>query len=246
MKKMISEVDHVIAVVKEMKNRMISCHKISGSNISIVSNTEPQSFKEISIFPEILEEYKNDFIVSYIGGFGPHRGVDTVIEGMQYLKDYANIKLLLVGKGPAVVMEMFHFLIKKHNLSNQVIMLGWQPSEKVSSFIEASNICLIPHHDNTHTSNTIPHKLFQYMAKGKPVLASSCAPLKRIVEQTKTGMVFESSNAKDFSQKIQSMYEQPDIMKTYGENGIIATSIGEHTWEHDEKILLNLYSKLIS
>ena len=56
-----------------MKDRMVDTHGVSDSDISVVSNTEPLTFKSIPIAADIVQQYKNDFIISYIGGFGPHR-----------------------------------------------------------------------------------------------------------------------------------------------------------------------------
>ena len=85
-KLMIQQSDHVIAVVKEMR-RMVDTHGVSSSDISVVSNTEPCTFNAIAIAPDIVQQYKM-IIISYIGGFGPHRGIDTAILGMQHLKEY--------------------------------------------------------------------------------------------------------------------------------------------------------------
>lgn len=244
-KLMIQQSDHVIAVVKEMRDRMVDRHGVSGSAISVVSNTEPCTFNTIPISANIVQQYKNDFIISYIGGFGPHRGIDTAILGMQHLKEYPHIKLLLVGKGAPEVEDMLRFLINKHALSDQIIMMGWQPFDKVASFIEASNICLIPHHDNPHTSNTIPHKLFQYMSKGKPTLVSTCAPLKRIVEETNSGMVFEAGNPADFAERVRHMHDHPDLLSDAGKRGQDATSSGAYSWENDAQELCKIYHDLI-
>ena len=91
---MIAEADHVIAVVKEMKDRLISAHNVSDSHISVISNTEPKSFDTLQIDEKITSQFKDQFIVSYIGGFGPHRGIDTAILGMSKLSKDIDIKLL--------------------------------------------------------------------------------------------------------------------------------------------------------
>ena len=244
-KLMIQQSDHTIAVVKEMKDRMVDTHGVSDSDISVVSNTEPLTFKSIPIAADIVQQYKDDFIISYIGGFGPHRGIDTAILGMQHLKKYAHIKLLLVGKGSPEVEGMLRLLINKHSLSDQVIMMGWQPFDKVASFIEASDICLIPHHDNPHTSNTIPHKLFQYMSKGKPTLVSTCAPLKRIIEETNSGMVFEAGNPTDFAERVRYMHDHPSLLSDAGKCGQDATASGAYSWENDAQELCKIYHNLI-
>lgn len=240
-KKVIAQADHVIAVVKEMKERLINIHNVSENQISIVSNTEPKSFDQLPIDQTIMNTYKNDFIISYIGGFGPHRGIDTAILGMSKLKQNIPIKLLLIGKGNHDIESKFKSLIKSNHLSEHVLILGWQPFEKVSSYIAASNICIVPHKNNPHTANTVPHKLFQYMMKGKPVLVSSCAPLKRIVEETQSGLVFEADNPRDFAKKVMLFFDNPKLLQQSSENGKLATSKNIYNWQHDAHNLLKVY-----
>ena len=234
---MIAEADHVIAVVKEMKDRLISGHKAPGNKISIVSNTEPESFDTLPVDQTIISQFKDQFIVSYIGGFGPHRGIDTAILGMSKLNKNINVKLLLVGKGNKVIESKFKSLIEYYDLTDRVIMLGWQPFEKVSSYIAASSVCLVPHKNNPHTGNTVPHKLFQYMVKGKPVLVSSCAPLKRIVEETQSGLVFKADDPQDFAEKLMDLVNNPELLNHASEKGKFATSTtGTYRWENDAQV----------
>ena len=154
---------------------------------------------------------------------------------MQHLKN-THILNCFVGKGSPEVEGMLRLLINKHSLSDQIIMMGWQPFNKVASYIEASKI-LFPHHDTPHTSNTIPHKLFQYMSKGKPILVSTCAPLKRIVEETNSGMVFEAGNPVDFAERVRYMHDHPSLLLDAGKCGQDATVSGPYSWKNDAQEL---------
>jgi glycosyltransferase involved in cell wall biosynthesis len=244
-KKATLESDHVIAVVDEMKQRLITDYRVSDEKVTIVSNTEDKAFLNQTLYADIYSDYKDKFIVTYSGNIGPHRGVDTVIEAMSHLKQYQDIVFIIVGSGSDAVMKMLKNIAIKFGVDKQIFFLGRQPFEKFYSFMKFTNVNVIPHKSNRHTDNTVPHKLFQAMMTGRPVMVSSSAPLKRIVSATNSGVIFEAENAADLAEGILSLYRSKELQQQLGQNGITATIQGTWNWEHEQKKLTDLYSSLL-
>lgn len=240
----LSKVDHIIAVVEEMKQRIVSVHSINPKKVTVVSNLEDVDFFEKAVEDnQIINKYSKSFTILYIGGFGVHRGIDTAIKGMQFINT-PNIKLLLVGRGSKTLEDYFNSLIKKYNLEEKVEILGWQPFEKVYSFMKSATICIIPHNSNEHTDNTIPHKLYQYMMVKKPIVVSSCKPLARVVDKAKSGVVFQANDDKDFAEKISFLVNNPEKCQEYAKNGVRYTFEQNNTWQNESKKLINLYKEM--
>ena len=243
-KEVVKKVDKIIAVVDEMKERMINHHNIPEDKILVISNLEDEDFvKKAKVDESLIAKYKDKFIILYIGGFGAHRGIDTAIKGMKYI-DKDDILLLLVGKGSEKIENEFRNLIKKNHLENKVEIVGWQPFEKVFTYQKLANICIVPHNNNEHTNNTIPHKLYQYMMVGKPIVVSSCPPLARVVKEANSGLVFKAGDDKDFADKILKIYENKTLQEKLSKNGLIYTFEQHHTWQDESKKLVELYEKM--
>ncbi|HEY3406115.1 MAG TPA: glycosyltransferase family 4 protein, partial [Ohtaekwangia sp.] len=217
------ESDRVIAVVDEMKQRLITSHQVNPKKVTVVSNTEDRSFLQQPDDPSIYRNFSGKFIITYSGNIGPHRGVDTAIKAMGFLKAYPDIQLVIIGSGSTAVMNFLDQLSKEHTDKNQVHFLGRQPFEKFFSFMCYTSANLIPHKSNDHTDNTVPHKLFQAMMAGKPVIVSTSAPLNRIISQTQAGIIFKADDEKDLADKILHLYQHPELQKQMGDNGIRAT-----------------------
>jgi glycosyltransferase involved in cell wall biosynthesis len=235
--------DYVIAVVDEMKQRLVDKYVVDPDKITVVTNSEYKTFKDQEVIPNVYQADDERFTVTYTGNVGPHRGVDTVIEGMQYLKELP-IRFAIVGRTNAAVQRKLEALIDEYELHKQVKLYGYQPFNTFFSFMSQADANIIPHHSNPHTDNTIPHKIFQCMQVKRPLVVSSSAPIRRIVEETSSGVVFEAGNPHDLAQVLRNLYEDQKLRKRLAQNGYLATQEGTYHWEHTEQALLALYRQL--
>jgi len=235
--------DRIIAVVDEMKERVIREHSIKADKITVVTNTEDKGFINQKLDSTVYQSLEGKFILTYSGGIGPHRGVDTAIKGMEYLKENENIQFAIVGFGSPSVMSNLQSLVAELQLKN-VHFIGFQPFSRFYSYMHLADVNVIPHQSNGHTDNTVPHKLFQGMMAGKPLLVSSSAPLKRLIEKHEAGVVFEAGNPVDFADKVKALYASKDLQTRLGKNGIQATLVGDLNWETTQQELINLYTTL--
>lgn len=241
----VKQADHVIAVVDEMKNRIINRYGIDPEKILVISNTEDKSFLNQSADPAVYKDFSGKFRILYSGGIGPHRGVDTVIEAMKYLKQYPDIVFIIIGSGSDDVMKHLRNLVAECKVDKQVHFLGYQPFQQFYSFMHHADANIIPHKSNAHTDNTIPHKLFQAMMASKPVIVSSSDPLRRIVSSTNSGLVFEAGNAQDAASVILRLYQDSDLARTLATNGLKSTAEGTLNWDHEQAELVRFYRRLL-
>lgn len=236
------EADHVIAVVEEMKSRLIENYSIDPEKVTVVTNTEDKTFLAQPLNSSVYEQIPKGFTITYAGGIGPHRGVDTAIRGMALLV-HLPLQLAIVGFGSPSVMRSLKNLVEDLKLHN-VHFLGHQPFSKFYSYMHFADVNVIPHQSNGHTDNTVPHKLFQGMMAGKPLLVSSCAPLKRYVDAYRCGIVFKAGDAKDFAKQVELLYHDPAGQLELGKNGLKASVEGELNWDITQKELIKLYDQL--
>lgn len=238
----VHNVDYIIAVVEEMKERLIKDHDINPNKIVVVTNTESKSFINSDLDEGIYGEDKDKFILAYTGGVGPHRGVDTVIEALGELKVYKNIIFYITGALSDDARKMISVLSKQFGVENMVKVLGYRPFSEFYSFMKMASVNIIPHKSNGHTDNTIPHKLFQCMMVGKPLIVSSSTPLKRIVNETNAGLVFKAGDAKQLVEKISELYNDKKKCNNMGNDGYITSFDGGYNWNQTKLNLIDFYN----
>lgn len=233
--------NHILVVVDEAKQRFVT-KGIPENKITVIENTvDADFFESIQLDDELIERYKDDFVLSYIGGFGGrHRGLDNIIKAMpQILEHIPNARLLLVGDGG--IKPVLQNMIAERSIVNKVTFVSWQPFEKVPSYITLSDICLVPHNSNPHTEATSPHKLFQYMLLSKPVVVSSCKPLQRVVDETGCGLVFQAGDSNSLAQTIIQL-QDPELRQGLGEAGRRAV-LSKYNWSETSKKLIGVYEQ---
>jgi len=242
-KKWLLHCDAIITVIEEAALRYEKLG-IAQSKIWVVSNYINRKEFEQSKTEKLRGKYPDDFILLYTGGFDYHRGIDHIIEAIPSIAEkIPTVKLVLVGTGKNIgeLKEQVSHL----GITDKVIFEGWQLAKELPSYMNEADVCLIPHLKTEHTDNTIPHKLFHYMYMAKPVVVTNCDPIARIVNETSTGIVYESNNSEQFSEAIFSLYQDKTVAMTYAKNGEEAVAT-KYNWEHTSKNLIDLYQNLKS
>lgn len=236
-KKYVNKADKVIVVVDEARERLNKlCEKTD--NRIVVSNTI--NIEETT--PLISKTDENYITLFYGGGINYHRGLQCVIEAMPTITASNNqVRLWIVGDGS--YKSKLEELSQRLNMTSNITFFGFKPYKEMLALLAKSDIALIPHLVSDHTNSTIPHKLFQYMYYEKPIVASECLPLKRIIEQTQTGITYNPDNIEHLAQLIVQIVKNHEQNLALGKNG--KKWVQEHyNWDFDSQTLTSLYDFL--
>ncbi len=232
-KNVLRHADMIIVVVRESKERLEELG-LDRSRIIVVSNTlKLDNFELPDMQPD--PQY---FTLYYAGGITYHRGLQTVIEAIALVRDYIPvIRLLIAGSGK--YLNRLQELVDRYNLKAHVEFTGHLPLSGVAANLALADAALIPHLKTAHTDSTIPHKLFQYMYANKPVVASNCIPLERIISETRGGIIFKSGSAVDLADKIMKLYNK-EVTILPARKRVEQ----EFNWDRDAAILVDCYEQL--
>jgi len=233
----------VIVVTSEAKDEIKKRLPIDTDKIVEVPNTVRQSFyKNPRVYPEILKQYSNSFVVLYIGDTGLRRGLKTAIKSVHLIKNkIENIKLVIVGKNTSDII--LKNLVKNLQVEAHVDFLGWKDQSLFQSYILSSAICISPLHRNVHHDTTYANKIFQYMSLGRPVLGSNASAQEKIIKKANAGLIHQDRDVQDFSNKVLELYNNKDLREEFGKNGSEFIE-NEFSWENTSKKLLHVYANL--
>ena len=118
------------------------------------------------------------YYVGFIGTFLASQGIDTLIDAAPLvLEKIPNTQFLLVGDGP--MRTNWGNMVHNRRLQDHFIFTGHVPYREVPTYLGAMDICVAPHHEDTNQAS--PVKLFDYMAAGRPIVASDIEVVREIV-----------------------------------------------------------------
>jgi glycosyltransferase involved in cell wall biosynthesis len=82
--------------------------------------------------------------------------------------------------------------------------------------------------------------LVEAMLQGRPVIASRLGGIPEIVEDGVTGLLFDAGNTDDLAEKIQHLWERPDLCRQMGEAGRVK-ALREYTPNTYYRRLMEVY-----
>jgi len=121
----------------------------------------------------ITNEDKVLFFMGWLYDFSGLR--EVALELANKPEEYKNIKLLVLGKGD--LWDTLQEIRREYKMEDKIIILDWQPYEEVPKYIAAADICILPAYKNEIMQNIVPIKMYEYMAMGKPVIATRLSGL---------------------------------------------------------------------
>lgn len=178
----------------------------------------------------------------YVGLVSKFRGLHHVISAMEKIVvDHPELRLVIVGSG-GYVTDLESLVIEK-SLERYVEFTGWVDNSSVPQLINDCDIGLVPHKRCSHSDTTVPNKLFDYMAAGKPVIVSDARPLDRIVSTEECGLVFADGDIDALANSIITMMDK-SLRTRFGKNGRVAIE-KRYNWEFDRQQFIDTISMTI-
>ncbi len=179
--------------------------------------------------------------VAYVGGVSMCRGLQEMIEAIA-LQDASNVKLRIAGR--FLDSDSREHLSSCKN-KNIVQYEGWKSTEEVSKLLNECRAGLVLLHPKPNYIDSLPVKLFEYMAAGLPVIVSKFPILKGIIKDFDCGIVVDPTDSRAIAGAIQWILKNPEQARAMGKRGQDAI-MSELNWEREEGNLLTIYNRLLN
>lgn len=165
---------------------------------------------------------KNSFTLCYAGILNEKRGFFTFLK---YIKEISSeikntkIKIKVIGKFLNNVDET-RFLKVKDGLNNvDFEFTGWVPYKNLSEHLKDVDICCDLRHHNFVFDNSLPIKIFEYMAAGKPVVYTDIKPIRMHLPIEDIGFLVEPDDKEEFKRVVKTYIDKPELLTTHSMNG---------------------------
>ncbi len=159
---------------------------------------------------------EDKFIVLYIGAHGISHGLSAIMEAAKLFHKQKNIHFLLVGEGAE--KDKLIKLAKNMQLKN-ITFLPAQPKNKMRTFYNLADVCLVPLRNIPLFNSFIPSKMFEIMGCGRPILASLKGEAANILQQSGGAIIVPPENCKEIAEGILTLAHDKERCRVMGEQG---------------------------
>lgn len=176
-------------------------------------------------------------LLIYAGGVTGIRGAREMVAAAAKVADL-EVRLLLIGPigSPELADELA--------LLPNVEATGWKTPDAVQQLMRTARIGLCVLHPTPNYLESLPTKLFEYMAAGLPVVASDFPGWRTIVEVAQCGISVDPLDQDAIAQAVRYLLENPDVAHEMGQRGRMAVA-ESFRWESEFRQLQGLYERLL-
>lgn len=169
----------------------------------------------------------------YAGRLSPEKGVKTLLGAWSHLD--GKLPLRIVGDGPLAGA------VREAALNNAAIRwMGQVSLERVYELIGNATALILP----SQCYENFPRVLIEALAKGTPVIASKIGAMAEIVDDGRTGLLFQPGNPADLAAKVQCIVANPEALASM-------RSAARHDFDRhftvsaNHEALMNIYERAI-
>lgn len=163
-------------------------------------------------------------LVCYAGSLKQWKGVDTLVEAA---KDIPEVTVCLVG-GTAAQQDRLETAVG--TMPSNVEMVGHVHPDQVPKYLAASDALVLPNTAERAISRryTSPLKLFEYMAVGRPIIATDIPSLNEVLNDSSAYFAPPDSSS-SLAGSIRQVLDDPDASKVARH---AREDVKQYTWKH--------------
>ena len=225
----------IVVVTERLKKKFIEEYKIPARKIVVARDAvDLEKFASVKKDSSLWLRHgvpMGKKIVLYSGTLAIEKGVDTVAQASAFVSD--DVQIVFLG-GTEDQIKAFK---EKYGHSKNVSIIGRVDYIDVPKYIASADVLVLPDsafhtYSNLYTS---PMKLFEYMASGRPIVASRVPSLSEVLDED-SAVFFESGNPQSLALRVVQVLG--DEVRSKEMSTRAREMVTEFTWEKRTKAIV--------
>ena len=165
----------------------------------------------------------DDFVAVYSGRLTKEKGIKELLEAFLLLKDYPQIKLLVIGssfygdakfKKSSFIVELQQIA---ENMRGRISFTGFVDYENIPDYLNLSDVAIIP----SIWNDPFPTTVLEAMAAGLPIIATKSGGIPESCGDCAILIDTDNSFVANLTQAIIKLFDDALERKAMGEHGAI-------------------------
>lgn len=182
-------IDAVICPSEFMKKKMDTNPVLE--NKTVVLHNFIENIKSEKMIP------KQNYVL-YFGRYSEEKGISTIL-------DAKNISFICAGRGD---------LEEEINKAPHIKNVGFKSGDELEALIKGALCSVCP---STCYENC-PFSVMESIMYGTPVIGANIGGIPELIDNGKTGLLFEASNAQDLEEKVNLLISNRNLAETMSQN----------------------------
>jgi|SRR5882672_983384 len=197
--------DHILTVHEPYRERVMA-RGIPRERTSVFLNfPDPRLFDPTKHAAAPKESGR--FILMYHGTVAPRFGIDIAIRAIARVREeHPEVLLKVYGEGDG--LPALRQTIERLGLSQQVELAGFRTLAEIPSLILAADVGIVPVRRDVLEDQVLSTKLLEYLAMGRPVIASRRPILERYLDPESV-LYYEFEDDAVLAQHIRLLLAEP-------------------------------------
>jgi glycosyltransferase involved in cell wall biosynthesis len=146
-------------------------------------------------------------VVLYTGRAIAGKGVDVLLASAPILEK-VHAQVVIVGR---VYEDQY---LDQASALGSVTLVGFKPPAEVPDYLAAADILVLPTtSDLPYAAYTSPLKLFEYMASGRPIVASDLPVLREVLEDQVNALLFPPHDAAALAGAVERLWHDVELRR---------------------------------
>ena len=150
------------------------------------------------------------FIIGYVGTIFQRDGILMAEAFNRFARQAPEAYLVIAGYCPLDLRPLV-------SQPERVIQTGFLSEAELNAYLAASDVFWLPLSDTNANRGRFPLKLTDYMAVGRPVVATRVGDVQAIVEENAIGLLSQPE-PEDLAMQTLRLYQDPALRQTLGAN----------------------------
>jgi len=216
-------VDGITTITPELNTILRNVYNLKNKKVGIWSSgVSIEDFNKLENKNYIPIELKDrEFLLIYLGDYSPTRGIENLIKAMGELDSSLKnkIRLLIIGM-PTNKINDLSKLSEKEGVKECVNILPKVDYNKIAQYLKIADVGVVTlPSENRWWKVSAPLKTLEYLAAGKPIIATDIPFHRKIFNRVNCGILLESATPEAIAKGISHMYKNQKELKKMGQEG---------------------------
>jgi glycosyltransferase involved in cell wall biosynthesis len=168
------------------------------------------------------------FTIGYAGHLYPWKGVDLVVEAVAALPNTRG--LIVGGHDQEPDLARVKDFAEQLDCASRITFTGLLPPPQVSARLQDADVLVLPNPASAvSTAYTSPLKLFEYMASGRPIVASDLPAIREILTHERNALLIAPGDPQALTAAIRRLIEDRALGERLARQAL--EDAREYTWD---------------